>query len=96
MLRKKNIPEDIKLVQSLGAETSSGVIKILDDVNQAYKRILNSCQEDIIKQLSEMGHQKEVGWYLEIISSLRRVQQCTDTELKQMKQALKKSKKQRG
>jgi hypothetical protein len=97
MLRETTKPLDIKLVQDLSYKAFSDVIKLLEEVNREYKKMSNNFkeQEDGLKQVYEMGYQKEVGWYLELFDSLRQINQFTESEIKQMKQTLKKAKKQK-
>jgi predicted house-cleaning noncanonical NTP pyrophosphatase (MazG superfamily) len=96
MLRKSETPPHIKNIQSLTYGAFKGVIQILEDVDKEYKKLLNSSEEKEFKRIYELGYQKEFGWCVELIDSLKRVHQSTETEIKEMKQTLKKAKKQWG
>jgi predicted house-cleaning noncanonical NTP pyrophosphatase (MazG superfamily) len=96
MLRKVKTPPDIKNIQSLSYGAFKGVVQILEDVDKQYKILLNSSEEEELKRICEIGYQEEFGWCVELIDSLKRVHQSTENEMKQMKQTLKKAKKQWG
>lgn len=96
MLRKTETPPDIKTVQTLSYGAFKDVIQFLEGVDTHYKRFLNNSQAEEFRRIYEMGYQKEFGWCVELIESLKRVHQCTETEINEMKQILKKARKQRG
>lgn len=94
MLRKTETPIDIELIQKLSSDAFVGVVKILEDVNQAYKKLLKNTQEEEkgLIMLYKMGFKNEVGDFVKLFDSLKRVQKHTDLELRRMKRILEDSK----